>query len=230
MINNDNISKRGWRWKKIIQYLLQGLLVIGPIAITAYLIYWFFSSIDSLLPIFPTKDETGRIINRNYGLGFVIVIVTLILVGYLSSNFITSRVFSLFDSFLERTPGIKFIYSSVKDFFEAFAGNKKKFTRAVLVNVLSEDVWQIGFITDDDAREVGLENYVSVYVPQSYAFAGHLYIVPGARVRRIDNISAADAMKYAISGGVSAIDDSHGGETHKKSTRPAAAGDDGIVQ
>lgn len=197
-----SLRSSGWRWKKIFQYFLQGLLVIAPIAITCYLIYWFVSSVDSWLPIFTEKDASGHIINRNYGLGFVIIIAALIVIGYLSSNFITSRFFSLFDHWLERTPGIKFIYSSIKDFFEAFAGNKRKFTKPVLVSIHDPVIFQVAFITDDDPSEFSLQEYVTVYVPMSYSFAGMTYIVPKTRVKKIDKISAADAMKYAISGGV----------------------------
>lgn len=207
MDNNTSSREKGWQWKKVIQYLLQGVLVVAPITITAYLIYWFVSSIDNLVPIFTTKDETGRIVNRNYGLGFVIVIAALVLIGYLSSNFLTSRIFSLFDSWLERTPGVKFIYSSIRDFFEAFAGNKKKFTKAVLVNLHGEEIWEIGFVTNEDSSELGMKDYFSVYVPQSYALAGHLYIVPARKVRPLESISSTDALKYAISGGVVDVDD-----------------------
>lgn len=199
--------ERGWRWKKIFQYFLQGLLVTAPLAITIYIIYWFVSSVDSWIPIFTEKDAAGNVINQNYGLGFVVIIVALVVIGFLSSNFITSKLFDLFDRWLERTPGIRFIYSSVKDFFEAFAGNRKKFNRAVLINIHSEDVWQIGFITDDDAAELGMKDYITVYVPMSYSFAGNTYIVPRSKVRPIKNISAGEALKYTISGGITELDD-----------------------
>ncbi len=196
-----------WRWNRLIQYFLQGLLVVAPVTITFYVIYRFVSSVDSLVPIFQQKDAAGNIINRNYGLGFVVIIVALIVVGYLSSNFITRKVFNLFDYWLEHTPGIKLIYSSIKDFFEAFAGNKRKFNRAVLINLHGENVWQVGFVTADDARQLGLKDFITVYVPMSYSFAGNTYIVPQNRVRKIDHVSAADALKYAISGGISELDD-----------------------
>lgn len=128
--------------------------------------------------------------------------MTLIVVGYLSSNFITSRLFSLFDHWLERAPGVKFIYSSIKDFFEAFAGNKKKFNKPVAVSLHQEDVFQIGFITDEDASEFGFKDYLTVYIPFSYSFAGQTYLVPRYRVRTLDHIKAADAMKYVVSGGI----------------------------
>jgi uncharacterized membrane protein len=203
-----SLSRRNqWRWRKVLQYLLQGLLVTAPIAITIYLIYWFVSSVDSWLPIFTVKDVDGKIINRNYGLGFVAIIFALIFIGFLSSNFLTSRIFSLFDEWLERAPGIKFIYSSVKDFFEAFAGNKRKFKKAVLVSIFQPDVFQIGFITDEDASEFGLIGYVTVYVPNAYAVAGQVYILPKEKVRILEDVSASDALKYAISGGVAEVEE-----------------------
>lgn len=207
----DIPSEQGrWKWNRLVQYFLQGLLVVAPVTITFWLIYRFVSSVDSLVPIFPEKDASGNIINRNYGLGFMVIIIALIVIGYLSSNFITRRIFNLFDYWLEHTPGIKLIYSSIKDFFEAFAGNKRKFNRAVLINLHGENVWQIGFITHDDASELGLKDFMTVYVPMSYSFAGNTYIVPHSRVRKIEHVSPADVLKYAISGGISELEEDKG--------------------
>ncbi len=201
-----------FRWKSIIKYLLQGLLVIAPIAVTIYAIYWIVSTVDNWLPIFrqPVKDFEGHTIGyevKNYGLGFVIVIVSVILIGYLSSFFIQSRLFSLFDKWLEKTPGVKYIYSSVRDFFEAFAGEKKKFDKPVLANVDDTDVWRIGFITQKDMTHWGLQNYLAVYIPMAYSIAGNVYILPSNRVKPITSITSSDAMKFAISGGVTHVDE-----------------------
>lgn len=202
-----------FKWKKVFQYFLQGLLVIAPIAITVYTIYWIVSTVDNWLPIFrqPIKDINGNIIGydvKNYGLGFVIVLAFIILIGYLSSVFLQSRIFNLFDSWLEKTPGVKFIYSSVRDFFNAFAGDKKKFNKAVLANIFSGDVWIIGFLTDEEMSkfELGADK-VAVYVPQAYNFAGQLYILPRDKVRHIDSVTSGEAMKYAVTGGVVDVDD-----------------------
>ena len=201
-----------FRWKKIIPYFLQGLLIIAPIAITIYSIYWIVSTVDSWLPIFrePVYDFQGNIIDykvKNYGLGFLIVIVFIVTIGYLSSFFIQSKIFNLFDSWLEKTPGIKFIYSSVRDFFGAFAGDKKKFNKTVIANIFSEDVWIVGFVTDEQMSKFELgEEHVAVYVPQAYNFAGQLYILPRDRVRKIESISSGEAMKYAVTGGVVDLD------------------------
>lgn len=185
-------------YKNILKYFIQGILVLAPVTLTGYLLYWLFDKIDSILR--PYVDIPG--------LGFAIIIVFVILVGWISSNFLMGSVLSLFDHWLERTPGIKYIYSLIKDFFEAFAGDKKKFDKAVLINVFSDDVWIVGFLTDQEMQkfEMGAE-HVGVYVPQAYNFAGQLYILPRHKVKKIDHLSSGEAMKYAVTGGVADFDE-----------------------
>jgi uncharacterized membrane protein len=202
------LPREPFKWKKVIQYFLQGLLVIAPLAITFYAIYWVISTVDGWVPIFreAVRDGQGNILRyevKNYGLGFLVILAAIIIIGYLSSYFIQSKVFNLFDRWLEKTPGIKFIYTSTRDFFEAFAGEKKRFNKAVLANVFAEDVWIVGFLTDEEMHkfELGADK-VAVYVPQAYNFAGQLYILPREKVKKIDRISSGEAMKYAVTGGV----------------------------
>lgn len=199
--------------RKLFRYFLQGLIILAPIGITLWTVLSLFNWVDSILPnfihsLFPrlALDENG---NPKHipGLGFVLVIVIVFVVGYISSSFIVSKLVELFDNILEKTPGIKIIYSTIKDFFEAFAGNRRKFDRAVLVCIEAADIWRIGFITHQELEEFGLQEYISVYIPQSYAFAGHLYFVKRERVRLITDITSTDAMKFAISGGVTNIED-----------------------
>lgn len=207
MIDSPSSKSEGFKFSKLFQYFLQGLLVIAPIVITVYAVYWVVSSIDSLLPIFTEKDSHGNIYIRNYGLGFVIIIVTICLIGYLSSFFIKNRMFNLFDSLMTKTPGIRFIYTTVKDFFEAFAGEKKKFNKPVLANIDDNDVWRVGFITQEEASDFGFSDYVAVYIPMSYSIAGNVYLLPPSRIRHITDVNATDAMKFALSGGVTHIEE-----------------------
>jgi uncharacterized membrane protein len=200
--------------RNLLKLFLQGLLILAPISITIWTVVSAFNWIDGILPnllysVAPKllgTDASG-LPRRIPGLGFVVFIGMALLVGYISPSFIVSRVVEFAESLLERTPGIKFIYSTIKDFFEAFAGNKRKVTKSVLVCVSAEDVWQVGFITQEELHEFDLKEYVAVYVPQSYAFAGHLYFVKRDRVRILTDISSADAMKFAISGGVAEVDE-----------------------
>ncbi len=201
------------QFKKLIQYFFQGMIIIVPIGITLYVVLWMFNTVDSILPgiihnFFPkllgTYDDGS--VKRIPGLGFLFVIILVILVGRISSSFIVSRLVEILDKVLERTPGIKYIYSSVKDFLEAFGGNKRKFDKPVLASVDATDVWRIGFITQDDASIFEQVDHVVVYIPLSYALTGVVYIVPKQNVRPLENISAAEAMKFAISGGVTHVD------------------------
>ena len=193
---------------RLLQYFLQGLLVLAPVTITIYALYFIVSSVDSLIPLFTFKDETGKTHVQNYGLGFLIIIIGIILIGYFSSFFITSKVLNFFDRFMERTPGIKHIYTTSRDFVEAFAGNKKKFTNNVLANVDDNDVWRLGFITHEDMEEFGLKNYVAVYIPMSYSVAGNVYVIPKERIKPIDHVNSTQTMKFAVSGGVTDVSSS----------------------
>ena len=132
--------------------------------------------------------------------------VGITIVGYLSSSFITGRLFDLFDHLLERTPVIKYLYSSIKDVFDAFIGEKRKFDHPVFVHIYSDEVWAIGFITQNDMSHLGLADMVAVYVPMSYAISGKVYIVKEDQIKPMENISAGEAMKFAVSGGVTGIE------------------------
>ncbi|MBK7557518.1 MAG: DUF502 domain-containing protein [Chitinophagaceae bacterium] len=160
-----------------------------------------------MLPIFTYTDAQGQVRVQNYGIGFVVIIAVLIIIGYFSSFFITSRFLSFFNNLLEKTPGIKHIYGPTRDFFEAFAGDNKKFTRHVLANIDDNDVWRFGFITREDMHEFGFQDYVTVYIPMAYSVAGNVYVIPRNRVKLIENISASQTMKFAVSGGVTDIDE-----------------------
>ena len=198
--------------RKIFQYFFQGIIIIAPISVTIFIVVWLFDTIDGILPgiinrIFPpAASGKENIILRIPGIGFIIVIFFTILIGRISSSFFVARIIDFLGHLLERTPGVKLIYSSVKDFLEAFAGNKKKFNKPVLVNVDGPDVWRIGFITQTDLSHFDLTHHFVVYVPHAYALSGITYFVPRERVKLLENIAPADAMKFTVSGGVTEVE------------------------
>jgi uncharacterized membrane protein len=190
--------------KQILRFFVQGLIILAPIGITGYVLYWLFDKVDSILRPYVNMP----------GLGFAIIILFVILVGWVSSSFLMGSFLNFFDQWMERTPGIKFIYTSTKDFFEAFAGDKRKFNKSVLASVFSEDVWIVGFLTDEEMQKFDMgANMVAVYVPQAYNFAGQLYILPRDKVRKIERLTAGEAMKYAVTGGVVDLDNETKEET-----------------
>lgn len=177
--------------KRILRYFFNGTLFIVPLVATAYFIFVSFQWLDSRLDLpYP-------------GVGFLIIFSAITLFGYFTSNFAFNTLTHWFEGFINRIPLVKLLYSSVKDLMSAFVGEKKKFNKPVLVTIdKANDLHRIGFITQDDLTELDLKDYVVVYFPQSYAFAGDHFVLPKDRVRPL-NISGPTAMKFIVSGGVS---------------------------
>lgn len=174
----------------------QGLLILGPFLVTVWIIWYVVSSIDNIIPALSEKTYPG--------ITFLIVIATTTLIGYLGSKFILGRVIvDSFDYILEHTPGIKFIYTSLKDVMTSFVGDKKKFNQPVLIKTSENpEVWRVGFLTQSDLSSVGYPDYVSVYLPHAYAVSGWVVFVLAENIVPLENVSAAQAMKFAVSGGV----------------------------
>ncbi len=202
--------------KLTLEYLFQGIVVVAPIAVTIYFIIWLFTFIDSLVPAVLSSfvEEKENFVKSIPGLGFILIILLLILIGRSSSTYIMGKFLELLERVMNRTPGVKVIYSSVNDVMKAFTGNKRKFDKPVLVSVDAHDVWRIGFITQEQADVFDMENHFVVYVPHSYALSGITYVVPKERVRYIrDKMKSTEAMKFAVSGGVTELDNT---ETKKE--------------
>ena len=174
------------------EYLLRGILVIAPLVITFSFVFWIFNKLDGLLHPYVITP----------GAGFLVLVLIILLIGWISTFYVVKRSFRVVNHGIEVTPGISFIYTSVRDFFEAFVGNKRRFTHAVMVSVAHDEVWQVGFLTDEKLAIFNLaDEYVSVYVPQAYNVAGQLYIVKRDRIKAIENVASSDVMKYAVTGG-----------------------------
>lgn len=189
-------------FRKLLSYFLQGLILIAPIAATLYIVVALFQALDntanSIFEIF-----TGI---RIPGLGVVALLALLTLVGYLSSLFIVKPLFNQIDKLMDRTPGIKIIYSGIKDLISAFASTKKKFDKPVLISLQAQNtVQRMGFITQEDLTDFNLKDYVAVYVPHSYNFSGNLYVVAKHAVVPL-SITSSEALKFIVSGGISDLD------------------------
>lgn len=180
----------------LVKSFFQGLLIIGPFALTIWIIWYIVSSIDNIIPSLSEQFYPG--------ITFLIVIFSTTLIGYLGSKFIMGRVIvDSFDYLLEHTPGIKFIYTSLKDVMTSFVGDKKKFNQPVLIKTTENPaIWRIGFLTQKDLSSVGFPEHVSVYLPHSYAVSGWVVFVLATNITILENVSAAQAMKFAVSGGV----------------------------
>lgn len=184
--------------KFLIKSFFQGLVILGPLCVTLAVIYYVFTSVDDLVP-----SISGKI----PGLTFIILLVLTTLVGIIGTRFFVGRfVVDLLEHILEKTPGIKYIYSSIKEVLVSFVGDKKKFNHPVWVRTQNEpEIWRIGFLTQKDLDFVSLEGMVSVYLPHSYAISGWVIITAAENVKPVEGMNAAEAMKFAVSGGVTGV-------------------------
>jgi uncharacterized membrane protein len=188
--------------KRLGAYFIQGLLLIAPLAATVYIVYFLFQFSDGLLSTYLEKYFQLKV----PGLGILIIILLLVFLGIIGETIFAKPIKFLIKGILERTPILRLIYTSVKDLFSAFVGKEKKFHRPVAVLVDEKnDLWRMGFLTNEKLEEMGLEGKVAVYFPFSYNISGILYIVPANRIKPL-HISPAEAMKFILSGGVSEMD------------------------
>ena len=192
--------------KELVNYFIKGLLVVVPIGLTVYFVIWAVKSIDATLNLSDMiwlDPKTGKSLYIP-GLGLLSVIVLIMLAGLFVTSFITQPIYNWIERWLKRFPVFNFIYGSIKDFTEAFVGDEKKFDKPVLIDMNETGVKKIGFLTQKDLKKIGLPGEVAVYVPFSYSFAGQLYIVPADKVKPL-KMKASEAMKMAVSGGVSQL-------------------------
>lgn len=182
---------------RFLNYFLRGLVVVAPLALTVYVCVVIFTTIDSWLRL-PIP-----------GIGFLAMLVLITLVGFLASNLVARGLFGTLDHVLERLPFVRLLYSSSKDMLNAFVGEKRRFDKPVLVSLTADGAVKVlAFMTSDSLTSLGIADHVSVYMPQSYGFAGHIIVVPADRVSRID-ADAAQVMAFIISGGVTDVERRH---------------------
>ncbi|HEX9500778.1 MAG TPA: DUF502 domain-containing protein [Thermoanaerobaculia bacterium] len=175
----------------IVKNFLRGVIIVVPIALTIYLIYEIFTRIDRLLNL------------AIPGVGFVLMILLMILVGALASNFFVRKFLELTNAIFTRAPLVRLIYAAIRDLLEAFVGDQKRFNQPVAVS-LFDGVRTVGFMTQENLEFLSMPGYVAVYLPFSYSMAGSLVLVPSARVERLA-VDSASLMALVISGGVSRV-------------------------
>lgn len=194
--------------RKIGTLFLQGLIAILPIALTLYLIYWLATSAESVL---------GRairfVIEDHYqpGMGVLVGFVLTVGIGILLKLWLFRKVFSLGEMLLQRIPGIKSIYGSIRDLVGFFdASKQKEFDKTVMVTV-GNDTRLMGLVTREDFSDlpegIGDDKTVAVYLPMSYQLGGFTIMVPKTKIRPVD-MKVDQAMQFVLTAAVSAEDKS----------------------
>ncbi|MBT8452286.1 MAG: DUF502 domain-containing protein [Deltaproteobacteria bacterium] len=167
----------------------QGLLVLAPVAITVWVVVFTVTTLDRWLNM------------RIPGLGIVITAAGITLIGYLAGNVVGDKLISVLEAGMRRVPLVRILYNSLRDLFGAFVGSKRKFDQPVAVEINPHGLKVLGFLTNERFADPHLAGHVSVYLPESYNFAGNLVVVPRDRVHLLD-ADGAEFMAFIVSGGV----------------------------
>jgi uncharacterized membrane protein len=176
--------------RRLVAYFFRGLVLLAPLAVTVYVCVWLFTLVDGWLGL------------SIPGVGFVATLALITIVGFLGSNLLTRGAVSLVDRILNRLPFVNLVYGSSRDLVKAFVGEKRRFDKPVLVQLLvGGNAHVLGFVTQESMAQLGQDGMVSVYVPQSYHWAGQVYLFPARSVVRLDAPSAS-VMAFIVSGGV----------------------------
>lgn len=178
----------------LVRYFLNGLIALGPLALTVFLCVQAFRWVDGWLSL-PIP-----------GAGFLVTVALVTLLGYVASTVVARGALGVVDRQLARLPFVRLLYGALRDVFGAFAGKQKRFSTPVMVELIpGSDVKVLGFLTQPTLEAFDLPDQVAVYLPQSYNFAGQTVVVPRERVTPLD-ARAADVLAFIVSGGISLRD------------------------
>ena len=189
------------------KYLITGLLIWIPLAITIWVLQLIVTTMDHSLDLLPPGLQPGTLFGyRIPGLGVVLTLVVLIATGVFASNILGQRLVHYWERILGRIPVVKSIYSGVKQVSDTlFSPGGEAFRRALLVQYPREGSWTIAFLTGQPGGDVANHlrgEYVSVYVPTTpNPTSGFFLMMRRSDVIELD-MSVDEALKYVISMGV----------------------------
>lgn len=190
--------------KRFIQYFFEGILILLPIVLTVYIANWLFTLTDSFLGKYFTSFGF-----HFPGLGLITALLMITLVGLLGHWFVARRLLEGLDYWLARFPVVKSIYSMVKDATHAVFGDRRSFSKVVLISLPGDDdVKLLGFLTAEDLTGLNLPDHVAVYVLQSMQWAGFLLLVPRSRLQLLD-VAPDLALQFIVSAGITGNNNSH---------------------
>lgn len=189
------------------KYLITGLLIWIPLAITIWVLHLIVSSMDQVLTLLPPALQPEALLGRQIpGLGLLLTIVVVFITGVAASNIIGQRMLRVWEAILRRIPVVNSLYGGVKQISDTlFRPGGQAFRRAVLVQWPQAGSWTIAFLTGVPGGDVVNHlpgDYVSVYVPTTpNPTGGYFVMLPRKDVVELD-MSIDEALKYIISMGV----------------------------
>ena len=188
-------------------YLIAGLLIWLPIAITLWVLNLIIGTLDQTVNVLPQGWRPESLFGFDIpGLGVVLAFAVLLGTGFMAANVLGQRLLDLWELVLTRTPVVKTIYNSVKQVSDTLLSDSgQAFRKALLVRFPHQNAWTIAFQTGAPSGEVkqqlGEDDFISVYVPTTpNPTSGYLEIVPMEKITPTD-WTVDQAMSFIISGG-----------------------------
>ena len=198
------MKKRRSIFAKFRNYFIAGVVVLIPIGITIYLIFFVIEVSSILLP---------KELNPNHYLGYdipgieiLITIILITLIGWLSLSFLGKKLLELFNNILKKIPILRTIYSAIGQMTETFTKNDNKKNNVVLVEYPRKGSWAVGFATKKNTGEITnktKKNLINVFVPTTpNPTSGFLLMFPEDEIIYLD-MSFEEASKFIVSAGTS---------------------------
>lgn len=195
-------------------YLLTGLIVVGPVAITLYVVWWFITLVDAWVkPIIPPNYLPDAYLPFKLpGVGLIFGVFGLMVVGALTANLFGRSVVSWSEMMLARMPIVRSVYRTLKQIFETvLSKDGGSFKRVGLIEFPRRGLYAIVFIAGDPPAEIDEklgngEPMITVFMPNGpNPTTGFITFVPASEVITLD-LSVEDAAKLVVSAGLVAPD------------------------
>jgi uncharacterized membrane protein len=189
------------------KYLIAGLLIWLPLAITLWVLDFIVTTMDRTLTVLPASLHPDQVLGVHIpGLGLVMSVLILLITGALAANIIGARMFAWWESVLVKIPIVRPIYSGVKQISDTlFASKGQSFRKVVLIEFPNRGQWTFGFVVGAPGlameRETG-GDLITVYVPTApNPTSGYVLMVRPGEIRELD-VTVDDALKFHLSMGV----------------------------
>ena len=199
-------------WARLRGYLVTGIIISAPFAITIYLAALVIDFVDDKIkPMIPAQYNPDTYLPFAVpGIGLVLVVLFLIFIGWLARGYLGRRALRYSERVMANMPVLRSIYTAAKQIFETVMSQQSSaFRQVVLVQYPHKGVWVLGFITGDPGPEVQShtsEEVIGVMVPTTpNPTSGYLLYYPKTDVVHL-NVSVEEAMKIIISMGIVGAD------------------------
>ncbi len=181
---------------------ITGIFVIVPLVISISLLVWFFEKVDSLFS--PPIDGIVSVIvpgtSHIPGTGILSGLVIILIVGIVARNVVGKRIIEGLDNLINKIPGYRTIYSTIKQLTNAFSPEgTRSFKEVLLVEYPRVGSYALGFRTE--TVEKGGKRFAVVFVPTNNLYLGEVLFLPEEETQCLD-MSVEQAVRILVSGGI----------------------------